>query len=103
MMAQRERLVLDAKALDRALTRITHEILERNRDTSDLVLIGIRSRGVDLAARLAAKISASKRFSCKRNHRRPALSRRLTRATSIQVRHRHRAPLDDRRVILVDA
>jgi pyrimidine operon attenuation protein/uracil phosphoribosyltransferase len=51
-----DRTVLDAKGVDRALTRMTHEILERNKGTNGLVLIGIRSRGVDLAHRLARKI-----------------------------------------------
>lgn len=51
-----ERVVLDAAGVERALTRITHEILERNKGTEHLALIGIRSRGVDLVARLAAKI-----------------------------------------------
>jgi pyrimidine operon attenuation protein/uracil phosphoribosyltransferase len=49
-------LVMDAAKIDRTLTRIAHEILEKNRDTEDLVLVGIRSRGVPLAGRLARKI-----------------------------------------------
>ena len=44
-----ERRVLDADDLRRAMTRIAHEIVERNGGTDDLVLIGIRSRGVPLA------------------------------------------------------
>ena len=56
-MAPGERIVLDAQGVERALARITHEILERNKGTNGLVLIGIRSRGVDLAARLVAKIA----------------------------------------------
>jgi pyrimidine operon attenuation protein/uracil phosphoribosyltransferase len=46
------RQVMDAQAIGRALTRIAHEIVERNRGTSDLALVGIRSRGVYLAQRL---------------------------------------------------
>ncbi len=49
-------VVLEAKDLDRALTRIAHEILERNKGLEDLVLIGIKSRGEVLAERIAAKI-----------------------------------------------
>ena len=49
--------VLDGAALDRALTRITHEILERNGGAKDLVLVGIRTRGVTLATRLAKNIA----------------------------------------------
>ena len=48
-----ERRILDADGLRRALTRIAHEIVERNAGVERLVLIGIRSRGVPLARRLA--------------------------------------------------
>ena len=48
--------LLDAKAMQRALTRIAHEIIEKNRGTDDVVLVGIRRRGVPLAERLAANI-----------------------------------------------
>src|SRR5207249_4464589 len=49
--------VLDEAALDRALTRIAHEILEKNGGASDLAFVGLRTRGVTLAQRLAAKIA----------------------------------------------
>jgi pyrimidine operon attenuation protein/uracil phosphoribosyltransferase len=52
------RVVLDARDVSRALTRIAHEILERNKGAHDLVLLGIPSRGVPLAQRIAAKIAA---------------------------------------------
>jgi pyrimidine operon attenuation protein/uracil phosphoribosyltransferase len=45
--------IMDADRMSRALTRISHEILERNRGTSELALIGIRTRGVPLARRIA--------------------------------------------------
>ena len=48
--------IMDEKALDRALMRISHEIIERNKGVEDLVLIGIRTRGVSLAKRLREKI-----------------------------------------------
>ena len=51
------RQVLDATDNKRAVTRITHEILEKNRNSDDLVLIGIPTRGDELAARIAAKMS----------------------------------------------
>jgi pyrimidine operon attenuation protein/uracil phosphoribosyltransferase len=51
------RTVLDARDVSRALTRISHEILERNRGSRDLVLLGIPTRGVHLAHRIAGKIS----------------------------------------------
>src|SRR2546423_15092789 len=49
--------VLDDVALDRALTRIAHEILEKNDGAKDLAFVGLRTRGVTLAQRLAAKIA----------------------------------------------
>lgn len=48
--------IMDEKALDRALTRISHEIIERNKGVEDLVLLGIKTRGVTLANRLREKI-----------------------------------------------
>ena len=45
--------VLDSQAISRALTRIAHEILEHNRTTDNLAIVGIRSRGAYLAQRLA--------------------------------------------------
>ncbi|MGH3509447.1 MAG: bifunctional pyr operon transcriptional regulator/uracil phosphoribosyltransferase PyrR [Nocardioidaceae bacterium] len=51
------RTVLDARDISRALTRIAHEILERNKGAADLVLLGIPTRGVPLAQRVAAKIA----------------------------------------------
>jgi pyrimidine operon attenuation protein / uracil phosphoribosyltransferase len=51
-----ERQILDADDLRRALVRIAHEIVERNGGTRDLVLVGVRSRGVPLAQRLARLI-----------------------------------------------
>jgi len=53
-----ERVVLDARDVSRALTRISHEILERNKGPRDLVLLGIPTRGVPLAERIGAKIAA---------------------------------------------
>jgi len=51
-----EKLVLSKDDIDRALTRIAHEILERNKGPKDLVLVGMRTRGAPLAERLGAKI-----------------------------------------------
>jgi len=48
--------IMDEKALDRALTRISHEIIERNKGVEGLVLLGIKTRGVYLAKRLSEKI-----------------------------------------------
>ncbi len=52
------RVVMDPRDVSRALTRIAHEILERNKGADDLVLLGIPSRGVPLAQRIAAKMAS---------------------------------------------
>ncbi len=49
-------ILMDQEAMDRALTRISHEILEKNRNTDHLALVGIQRRGVPLAKILADKI-----------------------------------------------
>ena len=49
-------VVMDADRVGRSLTRIAHEIVERNRGIETLGLVGIRSRGVPIAARLAAHL-----------------------------------------------
>jgi pyrimidine operon attenuation protein / uracil phosphoribosyltransferase len=51
------RVVLDSRDITRALTRIAHEILERNKGPHDLILLGIPSRGVPLAQRIADRIA----------------------------------------------
>jgi len=48
--------IMDEAAIRRALTRIAHEILEKNKGVEDCVLIGIKTRGVFLAKRLAVRI-----------------------------------------------
>ncbi len=49
-------MILDQAAMDRSLTRIAHEIIEKNKGVENLALIGVRTRGVPLAERLAEKI-----------------------------------------------
>jgi pyrimidine operon attenuation protein / uracil phosphoribosyltransferase len=49
--------VMEPPDVRRALTRISHEIVERNRGTEDLVIVGIRTRGAPLADRIAAFIA----------------------------------------------
>jgi len=53
----RARVVLDSAAIDRALTRIAHEILERTHGADGAVILGIPTRGALLATRVAEKIS----------------------------------------------
>ncbi len=50
--------ILDSAAIERALTRIAHEILEKNRSLDGLGIVGIQTRGVPLAHRLRAKLEA---------------------------------------------
>ena len=52
-MSSPSRTVFDADAIRRAVTRIAHEVLERNKGTDGLALIGIRSRGIHIASRIA--------------------------------------------------
>jgi pyrimidine operon attenuation protein/uracil phosphoribosyltransferase len=51
-------VIMDKEAIDRALARIAHEILERNRGTEQLVLIGVKRRGDFLAARIKKRIES---------------------------------------------
>ena len=53
---RQERLVMESGDVARAMTRIAHEILERNKGVKDLALVGIRTGGVYLAHRLARRI-----------------------------------------------
>ncbi|MUO34574.1 bifunctional pyr operon transcriptional regulator/uracil phosphoribosyltransferase PyrR [Enterococcus gallinarum] len=48
--------VVDAVTMKRALTRITYEIIERNRGIDDLVLVGIKTRGIYIAQRIAERL-----------------------------------------------
>jgi pyrimidine operon attenuation protein / uracil phosphoribosyltransferase len=52
------RIVLDSGDVARALTRISHEILERNKGAADLVLLGLHTRGVPLAHRIGERIAS---------------------------------------------
>ncbi|WP_018664055.1 bifunctional pyr operon transcriptional regulator/uracil phosphoribosyltransferase PyrR [Heyndrickxia acidiproducens] len=54
-MAQKA-IVMDEMMIRRALTRIAHEIIERNKGIEDTMLVGIKTRGIFLAERLAARI-----------------------------------------------
>lgn len=56
MSAQESVRLMDAVAIHRALTRIAHEIVERNKSLDGICLVGIRTRGVPLSQRLAATL-----------------------------------------------
>ena len=99
--------VMDADRMSRALTRISHEILERNRGTSDLALIGIRTRGVPLARRIAHALHAINGQDVRTGAlditlyrddlmRQPVGPQPVVRRTEIPF------SIDDRRILLVD-
>jgi len=58
MTLRRKALIADEEEVRRALSRIAHEIVEKNKGTADLALVGIRRRGVPLAERIRAAIEA---------------------------------------------
>ncbi|HSR11210.1 MAG TPA: bifunctional pyr operon transcriptional regulator/uracil phosphoribosyltransferase PyrR [Thermodesulfobacteriota bacterium] len=104
-MERREREVLGEDSMERAIARITHEILERNQGTKDVVLIGIRTGGVYLADRIREKIRQLEGaevpmgvidIALYRDDFAMALPRPRVGKTEIPF------PLKDRKVILVD-
>ena len=99
--------VMDAEHVSRALTRISHEILERTRGAGDLAIIGIRTRGVPLARRIAALLkeingddipTGALDITLYRDDlmRQPVGPQPLVRRTEIPF------SIDDRRILLVD-
>ena len=102
---EQKKVVMDAEGIDRSLTRIASEILEKNKGGEELVLVGIRTGGVFLAERLKRKISGIEgkeipfgilditlyRDDLSTSHRKPRLGK-----TDIPF------SLDGRKVILVD-
>ena len=62
-MADAKQVLLEQADLNRTLTRMAHEIIEKSANPEELVLIGIRSRGVHLARRLARKVDEICKFS----------------------------------------
>ena len=56
MVAAGEVRIMDGEKISRTLTRIAHEILEKNRTLDELALVGIRTRGVPIASRIAEAI-----------------------------------------------
>lgn len=55
-MDEQHRIIMDEAAIRRALTRIAHEIVEKNKGIDNCVLVGIRTRGIYLARRVAERI-----------------------------------------------
>lgn len=102
--------VLGPAEINRALTRIAHEILERNKGGTDLVLLGIPTRGLPLAHRLAGKIAdvdgldrASLAGSLDVTMYRDDLHRHPTRTIgATELPDAHGRGIDDLVVVLVD-
>lgn len=98
-------IILDSHEVRRAMTRIAHEIIERNKGAQGLALIGVHTRGIPLAQRLAAKLSELEGVEVPTG----SLDITLYRDDLSEVAHQPiiretQVPFDlaDRRVILVD-
>lgn len=99
------RTVLDERDIARALTRISHEILERNKGGRDLVLLGIPSRGVPLAERIAERIAAVEGYAVPVGSLDVTMYRDDLRLKPARALMRTDIPadgIDDRVVVLVD-
>ncbi len=98
------RMVLSADDIRRALARISHEILERNGGSHDLVLVGIQTRGVHIARRPAANIEQFEGFTPPVGSLDPRLYRDDPEQASVHPVQPTVIPvsLEDRPVVLVD-
>lgn len=97
--------VMSADDIARALRRIGHEILERNKGADDLVLLGIHSRGVPLARRLGEAITSVEPAEIPVGELDITLHRDDLRRGPVRAAHRTRIPesgIDDKVVVLVD-
>ncbi|MEO7752027.1 MAG: bifunctional pyr operon transcriptional regulator/uracil phosphoribosyltransferase PyrR [Terracoccus sp.] len=97
--------VMSAADISRALRRIGHEILERNKGSEGLLLLGIPSRGVPLARRLAAAITEVEGDEIPVGELGITLHRDDLRRHPVRAAHRSRIPdegIDDKVVVLVD-
>jgi pyrimidine operon attenuation protein/uracil phosphoribosyltransferase len=100
-------VVMDADRIDRTLTRIAHEIVERNRGVEELALVGIRRRGVPLARRLAAIIKTINQHDVPTGALditlyRDDLMRHAVGAQPVIHRTEISFSIDDKRILLVD-
>ena len=100
-------VVLDADRISRSLIRIAHEILERNRGVDELALVGIRTRGVPLARRLARIIGEVSRHEVPTGALDITLYRDDLMRTAVGAQPLIRKTeipfsIDDKRILLVD-
>ncbi len=97
------RTVLDARDISRALTRISHEILERNKGATDLVVLGLHTRGVPLARRVAERIVAVEGREVPVGELDVTMYRDDLRQHPTRTPHKTKVPaLDGKVVVLVD-
>jgi len=97
--------ILDESGIRRSLTRVAHEIIERNKGVDDLILVGIRRRGVPLAERIAELIQSIEGISLKVGKLDITLYRDdLTALSDQPVVHNTDIPSDimGKKIILVD-
>jgi pyrimidine operon attenuation protein/uracil phosphoribosyltransferase len=100
-------VVIDADRMSRTLARIAHEILERNRGIEELALVGIRTRGVPLAKRLARTIHEINRHEVPTGALditlyRDDLMRHAVGAQPVVGRTEIPFSIDEKRILLVD-
>jgi len=99
------RVVLDAGDISRALIRISHEILERNKGAEDLLLLGLHTRGVPLAHRIAANIADVEGTTVATGELDVTMYRDDLRSHPTRTPHRTQVPaggVDGKTVVLVD-
>ena len=99
------RVVLDAGDIHRAVTRISHEILERNKGAEDLLLLGLQTRGVPLAERIAAHIAKVEGTAVETGSLDVTMYRDDLRSHPTRSPHRTSVPaggIDGKIVVLVD-
>ncbi|MEW6721144.1 MAG: bifunctional pyr operon transcriptional regulator/uracil phosphoribosyltransferase PyrR [Thermodesulfobacteriota bacterium] len=100
-----EKVILDAKGVDRVLTRLTHEILEKNKGASDIVLVGVAQGGVPLSQAIQRNIRTIEGIEVPAGFVDITLYRDDLGKAGYQARlKRTEIPfsIDDKRVILVD-
>ena len=92
---EQKAVIMDENAMRRAVARITYEILERNRGAENLCIVGILSRGVVLAERIARKIYELEQVEVEFRDDRIADATHTARSTI-------HFPVQDKRVVIVD-
>ncbi|MGD0353480.1 MAG: bifunctional pyr operon transcriptional regulator/uracil phosphoribosyltransferase PyrR [Dehalococcoidia bacterium] len=100
-----ERTLMSAEDIQRALVRVAHEIVEKNKGARDLVLVGMQTRGVPLASRLAATIQGLEGISIPVGSLDISLYRDDLSSLSLKPTvHRTDVPVDvtDKQIVLVD-